>query len=86
MADTRTATKVHTPAKMRTGAGRLEPEPEPAMADALAVGKGVGNIIINRHKQDTYIRQSQPSLHLHCHRWFPQTPQQLKRILTLSIH
>ena len=39
-ADTRTATKVHTPAKMRTGTGRLEPEPEPAMADSDVWRKG----------------------------------------------
>ncbi len=82
-ADTRTATKVHTPAKIRTGTGKLEPEPEPAMADSDDGGKGVGNT--NRYKQNTYIvRHSQSSLHLD--HWLPQAPQQLKRILTLSIH
>lgn len=33
-AETRTATSVQTPAKIRTGVGSLEPEPEPAMADS----------------------------------------------------
>ena len=36
-AETRTATSVQTPAKMRTGVGSLEPEPEPAMASLTCV-------------------------------------------------
>jgi hypothetical protein len=36
-AETRTATNVQTPARMRTGVGSLEPEPEPAMASDVCI-------------------------------------------------